>query len=347
MPWPPSVSRLCSRPSPPTGYARLVRSPPSPAPPGSLRPVPALTHAYVIVLENKAYDWIAGSADARFLNDLIARYGLAQAYQAVAHPSQPNYLALDGGTQGVTDNEPHDVAGPRVFDQLESAGRSWRVYAQNAGARLLPRRNGGRRPRWLRNVRPQARTRHRLHYYQRDARSLRQHPGPRVARPRRGGVELIIPSLCHDMHDCDVRVGDAWLRSFVPRILDSAAFRSGGALFITFDEGSESARDSNHVATIVAAPGIAPGTTSGIPHNHYSLLRTIQDACGFGCLAESCTANSLGEFWTDGDLWPTMSQSLRGSTNGLLRTSGRVSIGRSSGSRTTAVARRSTPVIGF
>ena len=48
--------------------------------------------------------------------------------------------------------------------------------------------------------------------------------------------------------------------------------------FITFDEGNETARDSNHVATIVAGPDVIAGTRSALPHNHYSLLRTVQDA---------------------------------------------------------------------
>ena len=102
------------------------------APPGSVQPVPALARVYVIVLENKAYDRIVGGADAPFMNGLIARYGLADAYQAVAHPSQPNYLALvSGSTQAVHDNYLHDVTVPTLFDQLEQAGRSWRVYAEN------------------------------------------------------------------------------------------------------------------------------------------------------------------------------------------------------------------------
>lgn len=99
------------------------------------------------------------------------------------------------------------------------------------------------------------------------------------------------------MHDCPVAAGDAWLRTFVPLIVGAAAFRSGGGLFITVDESSGSGIDSNHVATIVAGPGVVPGTRSAVPHSHYSLLRTVQDAWGLGCLAESCTANTLGEFF--------------------------------------------------
>lgn len=268
------------------------------APPGSVQPVPALARVYVIVLENKAYDQIVGGADAPYINALIARYGLAEAYQAVAHPSQPNYLALvSGSTQGVHDNDRHDVTAPTLFDQLEQAGRSWRVYAEN-----VP-------PDCYRNATAEG-GRDGAGIYARKhepAISFTDISGSRARcaniqdlssfDPAAADLELIIPNLCHATHDCPVAAADDWLRSFVPRILESAAYRAGGALFITFDEGSETARDSNHVATIVAGPDVIAGTRSGVPHNHYSLLRTVQDAWGLGCLAESCSANTLGEFF--------------------------------------------------
>lgn len=268
------------------------------APPGSLRPVPAFSHVYVIVLENKAYERIVGSVDAPYLNELIATYGLAESYQAVAHPSQPNYLALvSGSTQGVGDDDPHDVAAPTVFDQVEQAGRSWRVYAENAplGCFAGATADGGR---------DGSGTYARKHNPAISFTGISGTP-TRCSNikdltafdPAAADLEVIIPNLCHDMHDCSVSSGDAWLRTFVPRILGSPAFQSGGALSITFDEGSKTAKDSNHVATIIAGPTVPSGFRSATPHTHYSLLRTIQESWGLPCLAESCAANTLGEFF--------------------------------------------------
>jgi hypothetical protein len=42
---------------------------------------------------------------------------------------------------------------------------------------------------------------------------------------------------------------------------------------------------------------VVPGTRSSLPHSHYSLLRTVQDGFGLDCLALSCQANTLGEFF--------------------------------------------------
>ena len=58
-----------------------------------------------MILENHEYGTIVGSSDAPYLNGLFAKYGLATAMDAVAHPSEPNYIALvSGGTQGVRDD---------------------------------------------------------------------------------------------------------------------------------------------------------------------------------------------------------------------------------------------------
>jgi hypothetical protein len=104
------------------------------------------------------------------------------------------------------------------------------------------------------------------------------------------------------MHDCSVAAGDAWLRSFVPRITASPAF-ADSLLVITFDEGDGESDApvttdaGRHVATILVSPRITPGTRSAVLHDHFSLLRTIEDAWNLGCLGHSCAANDLHEFF--------------------------------------------------
>ena len=269
------------------------------APAASVPPPPAFGHVWVIVIENKPLSTIIGSADAPYLNQLIGSSGLATDYRAVAHPSQPNYVALfSGSTQRVADNEPHDIDALNLADQLEAAGRTWHVYAENVPtdcARDATARDGADGPG----------TYARKHEPAISFVSISGNPA-RCARigplagfdPIAADFSLIIPNLCHAMHDCGVPEGDAWLRSFVPRILESPAWRDQGALFITFDEGVDSSTPPNLVATIVSSPLVRPGMTSAVPHTHYSLLRTIQDGFGLPCLEDSCSANTLGEFFT-------------------------------------------------
>jgi hypothetical protein len=104
--------------------------------------------------------------------------------------------------------------------------------------------------------------------------------------------------MCNDTHDCPVATGDAWLGNVVPRITGSAAFRNGGALFITWDEGSSNASCcgdawGGHVATLVISPRSVAGLRSSTAENHYSLLRTIEDGFGLGHLGAAGWSSSV------------------------------------------------------
>ena len=54
---------------------------------------------------------------------------------------------------------------------------------------------------------------------------------------------------------------------------------------------------SSAEATIVISPLVKAGFVSNTAHDHYSLLRTIQVAWSLPCLAHSCQANTLAEFF--------------------------------------------------
>jgi hypothetical protein len=114
----------------------------------------------------------------------------------------------------------------------------------------------------------------------------------------------ISPNMCNDMHDCSIGTGDTWLSQQVPAILNSAAFKNGGVLFITWDEGNTYAAcctdaAGGRVATIVISPqGKAP-YQSTTQQTHYSLLQAIEDAWNMPRLGDagcSCTA-SMREYF--------------------------------------------------
>src|SRR4029079_2138564 len=112
--------------------------------------------------------------------------------------------------------------------------------------------------------------------------------------PTAASFELIVPNTTNDMHDGTIAEGDAFLRGFVPRITGSTAFAQS-LLLITWDEGTTSLGGGGHVATLVISPRVRAGFRSAISHTHYSLLRTVEDAWGLGCLNHTCTANDLRE----------------------------------------------------
>ena len=76
--------------------------------------------ALVVVEEEENHSHSSLLSGMPYLASLADTYGRTGAYQAVAHPSLPNYLAIIGGsTFGVTDDQPpadHPVPGARVLD---------------------------------------------------------------------------------------------------------------------------------------------------------------------------------------------------------------------------------------
>jgi phosphatidylinositol-3-phosphatase len=108
-------------------------------------------------------------------------------------------------------------------------------------------------------------------------------------------LAYISPNVCHDGHDnpCangrpgGLHAADAWLKSQVPAILDSPAFKQDGMLIITFDEadggragpstGVAGGTAGGQIGTLVLSPFSTPGGTSAQPYNHYSLLATIEN----------------------------------------------------------------------
>jgi phosphatidylinositol-3-phosphatase len=292
------VAALASFGARSTARASVAPTKLTPTPSGAPAAVPHFSHVFTIVLENRSATNVLDSAQAPYLNQLVARYGVADAYQGVAHPSQPNYLALfSGSTQGVTDDARHDLVAPTIADQLEAAGRSWRIYAENVptGCFTGLKADGG----------PDGNgTYARKHDPAISFTSISNSP-TRCANikpmsgfdPAAADYSFIVPNLCNDAHDCPLSTADDWLKNLVPRILESPAWKDGGVLFITFDEADGQDRQANRVATLVVAPSVVPGTRSSVPHTHYSLLRTVQDGLGLDCLALTCQANTLGEFF--------------------------------------------------
>ncbi|HEX5466476.1 MAG TPA: alkaline phosphatase family protein [Candidatus Limnocylindrales bacterium] len=241
-------------------------------------------------MENHTASQIVGRpGQAPFLDTLASTYGLATDYRAITHPSEPNYLALtSGGTQGVTDDDVHDLDAPSLFSQLGSRWRAWQQdYPVGEGCFTGAKASGpvdlvGLAGTYVRKHDP--------------AISYRSVSGDRgqcaLIQPLAGfdpaaaAFALITPNLENDMHDGTVAEGDAFLRAFVPRITGSAAFAGGGVLLITFDEG---AGTDNHVATVMVRAGMPHGFRATAPADHYSLLRTTEDLLGLPCLGAACS----------------------------------------------------------
>jgi hypothetical protein len=255
--------------------------------------VSAFRHVVVIVFENKEVQSVLGSRDAPTFNSMAKRYGQLTRYYGVTHPSLPNYLALvSGSTQGITTDCTDCVVSARnLADTLEAAGKTWRLYAEG-----LPRPGfkGASAGRYAKKHAP--------FLYFRDvvdapARLNRVVSLARMPADVRAGTfpdfALVVPDLCHSMHDCSVAVGDRWLRSTLPPLLKLP----DSVVFVVFDEGSSNVRGGGHVPALALGTAVRPATRFTRVTGDYGLLRTIEAAWSLPLLGRSATTRPITGIW--------------------------------------------------
>lgn len=296
---------------------------------------------WVILMEN--HNWTGNNAGAAFgapdiKGNPLAPYINGRLLQTSAHaeqyfnppnnhPSQPNYLWLEAGTNfGVLDDtqpgQPQLSTDQHLVKLLEDAGIAWRAYAEpDFGSPVFDTCpldftfidvehlafvyfndvNDGLNPQsaeCISHVRP---------YYQL-ATDLADHT---VAR-----YNFITPNLCHDGHEgispCDANEptdntlrSDTWLKQNVPLILQSDEYRDGGALFIIWDEAEDSGKFSDGpIGMFILSPFAKGGGkraySNSIHYDHSSTLKTLEEIFNvqplLGAAADSETKD-LGDFF--------------------------------------------------
>ena len=270
---------------------------PTATPDPTTAPSGSIDHVVVVWLENEEATGITSST-MPYLTGLAGRYGRADAYYAVAHPSLPNYLAFwSGSTQGVTDDATYNFDRASLSSQMASAGRSWRTYAQNyptsAGCHTASTYTGGIDGpgvggTYARKHVPA------MSFMSVSGTSQCDNIQPLADFDPNVNVAFVVPNLCNDAHDCSLAVADAFLADFVPQVT-SAPDWAHTLLIVTFDEGSTSTNGGGRIFFAAIRPGLS-GVVSTTTHTHYSLLRTIENLNGLPCLNNACSANTLSEF---------------------------------------------------
>jgi len=252
--------------------------------------VPAFDHVIVIVFENKARAEVLGSPAAPAFNAFAKRGAVLSDYRGLVHPSLPNYLALvSGSMHGIAWNCTNcTVAGRSLADTLEAKGLTWKAYAEG-----LPR------PGWTGAVSGRYAKKHEPFLYFRRvltsrARLRRVVPLAQLSRDlaakRLPDFALVTPDMCHDMHDCPVSTGDAWLGRFLPPLLRLP----GTVVIVTFDEASG---PDPGVPALVLGPLVRRGSSFVPTITHYGLLRTVEDGLGLARLGASAGSGPVTRIW--------------------------------------------------
>jgi hypothetical protein len=258
--------------SSPSASPTPTQASPSPSP----SPV-AAPHVFVIVMENRSAQQVMRDT---YIAQLASKYAAATNYHGISHPSLPNYLALTSGTTwGVADDGFHSLPAGGLGAELTAAGVDWRAYMEGMT-------NG-----CFRSPYPYA-LKHNPFAYYGSACPAQVVPFTQFATDMSGQVPQfawITPNLCHDGHDCTDAVADPWLSQTVSTIMSTSAFQSNGLIFITWDEGEDTA---NSVLTLVIHPNPAVHS-SNQPYNHYSLLATVEDQLGVPRLGAAAQATPM------------------------------------------------------
>lgn len=238
--------------------------------------VPRLAHVVVVVLENEERRDVFADSEAPTFTALATRYADLVNYTAIAHPSLPNYLALvSGSTHGITSDCTDCTApGPSLGTLLTRAHLSWGGYAEGYPSS----------PRFAKKHMP-------FLYF--SGQSSHVHPLTALHPKRLPAFGFVAPDLCDDGHDCPLSTADRFLARFLPPLLRVPRT----VVFVLFDEGTTDMGGGGHIAAEALGTAVAPHTVSRQPCNHYSLLRTVEDALGVGHIGASKSARPITGIW--------------------------------------------------
>jgi len=269
---------------------------------------------FMIVLENHNWSQIKGNRSAPYINNvLLPMASHAEQYYNPKgnHPSEPNYLWLEAGTNFGIDNddeprENHQSTKLHLVSLLDEAGITWKAYQEGITGKECPLENVG-------HYAPK----HNPMVFFDDVTDGGQSSSVKCIAHERPYSELatdlqrntvaaynfITPDLCHDMHNMfgcatfdAVRNGDTWLSTAIPPILQSQAYQNGGIIFITWDEATSG---DGPLGLLVLSPDAkGGGYANTIRYTHSSTLRTLQEIFGVTpLLGDAANATDLGDLF--------------------------------------------------
>ncbi len=269
---------------------------------GTARGRPKVDEVLLIWEENHSYGSVIGSPEAHEINRLAQRCGLATHYEAVTHPSLPNYMAMTSGLPFAYppwdgDCEPQGNCTTRaasVFGELAAAGKQWRSYAESMPANCSRTTKGTYAARhnpavYYTSIRSQC-----LAWDQPLGTTRQGALHEALAHGPAAALSTVTPDVDDDMHDGTVGQADSWLAGWLPEILASPSYRSGRlAVVIAWDEGFGSGNVPSSAPLVIMSAYTHPGTRASLALNDYSVLRSICELAGLRQLGLASRATSF------------------------------------------------------
>jgi acid phosphatase len=251
--------------------------------------LPRPDHVVVVIEENRGYAQVMDKLNINSYIQALAMRGVlfTQSY-GVAHPSQPNYLALfSGTTHGITNNACLDsFDSDNLATRLLDKGLSFASFAES-----LPE---------VGDVICMSGP------YQRKHNPVSNWQGTRIAAglnkrfvdfpqdfSKLPTISFVIPDQDNDMHDGSFEAADDWLKTRIAPYVNWA-MEHNSLLILTWDEDNYQA--DNHIVTILVGPMVKAGK-SAQRIDHYSVLRTLLDFYDLPALGASDDAEAINGVW--------------------------------------------------
>jgi hypothetical protein len=268
---------------------------------GTKTGTPTTTKLMVIYEENTDASSIYGSSSAPNINKYAADCGAAQNYQALTHPSLPNYMASTSGLSYGSDPWTSDcdpggtclTGNDNIFHQVGASG--WKAYAESMTSNCQTGSSD-----------PYASKHNPAEYYTDVSAQCLTNDipmGTTAAGSLHNAVvggtlptfSTVTPNLNNDMHDAGtIPQADSWLAGWMAQIAAGPDYQSGHlVVLIVWDEGSGDGNVASTVAMIAMSPYIPPGTKSSTYFTHYSFMKAAEDVAGVPELAAATTATNL------------------------------------------------------
>jgi len=270
-------------------------------------------HVFLIMMENHNWSAIKNNPSAPYINHTllpIASYAEQYYNPPGNHPSEPNYLWLEAGTNfGVSnDADPasnHQGTSQHLVTLLSNAGISWKSYQEGISGTDCPLTGSGL---YAPKHNPMVFFDDVTNTNDPNSSNCISHVRPytELATDLQHNTEanynFITPNLCDDMHDTcaplndPVNQGDSWLAQNLPTILNSQAYKNGGVIFITWDEGEGG---NGPIGMIVLSNNAKGGGYSNtIQYTHSSTLRTLEEIFGVSpLLGDAANASDLSDLF--------------------------------------------------
>lgn len=257
---------------------------------------PHIARVFVIVLENGDP---SEAAKLSFVKRLASTGMVLNQYYAVAHPSQPNYIAMiSGSTTGVPGDSNVTLTRKHIGQLL---GSTWKVYAEDYPAKTatcnLTRKQGD----YVRRHVPflsfdDVQKSSCGNIVAEDAKASRLRAD--IDANQLPNLILFIPNLKHDGHSpSNLTIANAWLEAAIAPLLTKPTFTKDLLFVLTFDEDDNSGPNvPNRVYTVLWGDHVKSGTSNDV-YDHFDLLTTIEALLHTPALPTDKPSRPIGGVW--------------------------------------------------